>query len=63
MKRTGIMLMTASLFTACGMYKPYTRPEVQTDRLYGTEYSTTDTISFANIGWRELFSDERLQRF
>lgn len=62
MKRTGIMLMTASLFTACGMYKPYTRPEVQTDRLYGTEYSTTDTISFANIGWRELFSDERLQR-
>lgn len=62
MKRTIIIVMTASLFTACGIYKPYSRPEVRTDNLYGAEYLTTDTASFADLGWRELFSDERLQR-
>lgn len=62
MKRTSIIIMTASLFTACGIYKPYTHPEIRTDNLYGAEYSTTDTTSVADIGWYELFSDERLQR-
>lgn len=54
--------MTALLFTACGVYKPYTRSEIRIDNLYGAEYSTTDTTSVADIGWYELFSDERLQR-
>ena len=50
------------LFTACGIYKPYTRPEVRTDDLYGAEYATADTASIADIGWRELFTDRLLQR-
>ena len=62
MKRTITIIMAASLLTACGMYKPYTRPEIRTDNLYGAEYSTTDTASVADLGWRELFSDEWLQR-
>lgn len=62
MKRTIILVMAASLFTACGIYKPYARPDIRTDNLYGTEYSTTDTASVADIGWCELFSDGRLQR-
>lgn len=62
MKRIIIIIMTASLFTACGIYKPYTRPEIRTDNLYGAEYSTTDTTSVADIGWHELFSDKQLQR-
>lgn len=62
MKRAIILIMAASLFTACSIYKPYTRPDVRTDNLYGAEYSTTDTASVADFGWRELFADERLQR-
>ena len=62
MKKTIIITMTACTLTACGIYKPYTRPEVRTGNLFGAEYSTTDTASVANIGWHELFSDERLQR-
>lgn len=62
MKRTIIMIMAASLLTACSIYKPYSRPEVQTDNLYGAEYATADTASITDIGWRELFDDEPLQR-
>ena len=62
MKRAIILIMAASLFTACGIYKPYTRPDVRTGNLYGAEYSTTDTASVADFGWRGLFADERLQR-
>ena len=62
MKKTIIIVITVSLFTACGIYKPYTRPEVRTDNLYGVEYATIDTTSIANIGWRKLFADQHLQR-
>ena len=62
MKKIIFIGIAASLFTACGIYKPYTRPEVRTDDLYGAEYATADTASIADIGWRELFTD-RLRRW
>ncbi len=62
MMRTIIIIMTALLFSACSLYKPYSRPDIETDNLYGAEYSTTDTTSIADIEWRNLFSDELLQR-
>ena len=62
MKRIITTAMTACLFTACGIYKPYTRPEVRTDDLYGAGYATADTASIADMGWRELFADRQLQR-
>lgn len=62
MKKIIFIGIAASLFTACGIYKPYTRPEVRTDDLYGAEYATADTASIADIGWRELFTDRLLQR-
>lgn len=62
MKKTIIITTTACLFSACGIYKPYNRPDVRTDNLYGVENVTTDTTSVADIGWRELFADRQLQR-
>lgn len=62
MKKTIIIAMTACTLTACGIYKPYTRPEVRTGDLYGAEHATADTVLIADIGWRELFADEQLQR-
>ena len=62
MKKIVFIVMAASGLAACGIYKPYTRPEVRTDNLYGAEYATADTVSIADIGWRELFADEQLQR-
>lgn len=62
MKKLIIIAAAASLFTACGIYKPYTRPELSTGDLYGKEYAAADTSSLADIGWRELFADRHLQR-
>ena len=37
-----IIILAAAAMTGCGIYKPYTRPEVKTDGLYGTA-ETADT--------------------
>lgn len=62
MKNSIFIITAVSMFISCGIYKPYTRPEMRTDNLYGTEYATSDTTSLADIGWRELFADRQLQR-
>lgn len=60
--KTIIVLAAALMLNSCGIYKKYTRPDLRTDNLYGVEYSTQDTASFADMNWRELFSDSHLQR-
>ncbi len=56
-----MILCAAVLFTACGIYKPYSRPEdIRTDGLYG-DIETTDTASLADLTWQEVFTDSQLQ--
>ena len=59
MKKT-IIICLAAVMTGCGIYKPYTRPEVQTDGLYGSAESA-DTDTFGNVAWQEVFTDPQLQ--
>lgn len=60
MKHT--ILIAAALLTlsGCGVYKPYSRPEVETDGLY-RDIRTEDTVTMASLSWRELFTDVQLQ--
>lgn len=60
MKRFVIFGITL-LMVGCGIYKPYSRPEVKTDNLYGSEYETKDTTSVADLRWDEIFTDPKLQ--
>lgn len=60
MTKTIYFLAVAGLMSGCGIYKPYSRPEVMTDGLY-REVETTDSTSLATLSWRELFTDEKLQ--
>lgn len=60
MKRL-LILCALLMMTGCGIYKPYTRPEVKSDGLYGAEYETSDSTSLADLKWEELFTDEKLQ--
>ncbi len=55
-----VIICLAAAFTGCGIYKPYTRPEVTTDGLYGTA-ETADSTTLGDIRWQEMFSDPRLQ--
>ena len=61
MKKIIIVVALACLMTSCGIYKNYTRPMVETDGLYGEEYISTDTTSFGNLIWSEVFTDPHLQ--
>ena len=60
MKKLIISSLAACLMAGCGIYKPYSRPEVETDGLY-RDIPTEDTASLASLSWRELFTDPQLQ--
>ncbi len=61
MKKTLIICAATLLMTACGIYKPYSRPDtVATDGLYGA-VETADTLTVGHLPWREVFTDPCLR--
>lgn len=60
MKRMIIWIAVVCMMTSCGIYRPYSRPDMQTDGIY-RESEQTDTASLAALSWRELFTDANLQ--
>lgn len=52
--------MTIAL-SGCSIYKPYTRPQIQTDDLYGVGIETPDSTTIGNISWQQIFTDPYLQ--
>ncbi|NDV80974.1 TolC family protein [Bacteroides sp. 51] len=62
MKRNIVLLAVVGLlFSSCGIYNKYKRPEVVTDGLYGQDVEVGDTASIASLQWQELFTDPQLQ--
>jgi len=59
MKKIAIACLAAAL-CGCGIYKPYTRPEVRTAGLYGP-VETADTSTLGDLAWRDVFTDPQLQ--
>ena len=60
-----IVCMTA-LLSGCHIYKPYSRPEVDTKGLYRDPVSATDTLAsdtanMGNLPWEQVFTDPLLQ--
>lgn len=56
------------LFSSCGVYTKYERPEVNTKGIIrdvvsdvDTLKATADTTTFANLPWRQVFTDPQLQ--
>ena len=55
------------LLSGCGLYNKYERPEVVADGIVRDPLAqngalqTTDTTSFGNLPWRQLFTDPQLQ--
>ena len=67
MKKILSITACSLLFVSCGLYNKYERPEVVADGIVrdpvaqnGTLQST-DTTSFGNLPWRQLFTDPQLQ--
>lgn len=62
MKKIVILLIIPFLLTSCGVFKKYTRPDFQTDHLYGEHNSSNDTTTLATLSWREIFTEPELQQ-
>ncbi|MBO5832079.1 MAG: efflux transporter outer membrane subunit [Alistipes sp.] len=62
MKRYILLIVMAAIVASCGVYKPYSRQEINTAGLYGARYETTDTTSIADLRWDEFFRDPHLQK-
>lgn len=60
MKRIILITLATCVLTGCGIYKPYSRPEVVSDGLY-RDVAGEDSLSLASLAWQELFTDESLQ--
>lgn len=60
MKKLIILFLAPVLLSGCGIYKSYSRPEIETDALF-RDIQTEDTVSMASLSWRELFTDPALQ--
>lgn len=61
MKKAFIIIVIAASMSSCGIYTNYQRPEsIMPDNLY-RDIETHDTTSLANLSWRELFTDPKLQ--
>jgi len=67
MKKIMSIAACSLLLASCGLYNKYDRPEVVTDGLVRDPVSLTDTLavtdttSFGNLPWRQLFTDPQLQ--
>lgn len=67
-KKTFFTVMSAAaLMSSCGLYNKYERPDVNVDHIIRDTVSATgalavsDTASFGNLPWREVFTDPHLQ--
>ena len=51
----------ALTLTACAGRKTYERPNVVNEKLFRTDNISTDSLSSANVSWRNIFTDVTLQ--
>ena len=61
------MLSATMMMGSCGIYSKYERPDINTDGIIRDQMSAsdmkenTDTASFGNLPWRQVFTDPMLQ--
>ncbi|MFD2100020.1 efflux transporter outer membrane subunit [Flagellimonas iocasae] len=59
-----ILLLSAPLLLqSCFVAKDYSRPQVETETLYRTDNLPQDSVSMAEVSWRDLFNDEQLKSY
>lgn len=61
MKRLIILSLVTCLLTGCGIYKQYSRPDIDIEAQYRHAENTVDTATIASLSWREFFTDTCLQ--
>ncbi|MBU2940953.1 efflux transporter outer membrane subunit [Lacinutrix sp. C3R15] len=60
-----LLLLVAFTLQSCFVAEDYVRPDVttETEALYRTENLPTDSLSIADVSWKNLFTDQYLQQY
>ncbi len=60
-----LLLVVAFTLQSCFVAKDYVRPDLdlETEALYRTENLPTDSVSIAEVSWKDLFTDPYLQQY
>lgn len=59
-----LLVLTAPLLLqSCFVAKNYERPELETENLYRTDNLPQDSVSMADVSWRDLFNDDQLKQY
>ncbi|MCF6141302.1 efflux transporter outer membrane subunit [Flavobacterium sp. K77] len=57
------LIALALTVQSCFVAKEYKRPELKTENLYRNEIVAADTISLADVEWKNVFTDAILQQY
>ncbi|WP_431107798.1 efflux transporter outer membrane subunit [Winogradskyella poriferorum] len=64
LSKSFLLIVVAITMQSCFVAKDYTRPELEeTDHLFRTDNLPADSLSMADISWKDLFSDSYLQQY
>lgn len=63
LNKIAVLVVTATVMQSCFVAKDYKRPELKKENLYRNEIVSTDTTSFANVAWDNVFTDPLLQGY
>ncbi len=59
-----LVISMSFLLTSCFVAKNYERPEFEeTDNLYRTDNLPTDSLSLADVSWKDIFTDSYLNNY
>ena len=63
--KTAVIVFMAFVLQSCFVAKEYTRPELEetADSLYRTDNLPQDSISMADISWKDMFADTYLKQY
>ena len=63
-QKLGLFMLMAATLQSCFVAKNYERPELaETDNLYRTDMLPKDSISMADVSWKDLFTDSQLKQY
>lgn len=64
MRKLLVLIIIALMSGSCSVYQKYSRPQtISTESLFGEGVAVADTLTIADVSWRDFFTDTHLQRF
>ncbi|WP_029511575.1 efflux transporter outer membrane subunit [Croceivirga radicis] len=56
-----VILVLPLVLQSCFVAKNYERPDLETQKLYRTDQLPQDSVSMAQVSWKDIFTDAQLQ--